>query len=221
VTIRRNRGYAVRSTDAIDPNPPAAPPRHAADATRFATTPTKPDPQFAASESVRLMDFSALSWLYPVYAHMHDQTLMTQWLATKDRINSAGERVELLTPEITDEAAWLKHELARAKQTLPDGECGLPIQQTCPHPNKCHSCPSFLTDERYRPVLAEQLERAQAKLSTAEKAGHARAAEINRPDVVDLRRILEGLDRLSTDSAAPALNAGLHLRDPTPGAPAS
>lgn len=136
-----------------------------------------------------------------VYAHMHDQTLMAEWLLTKDRINSAGERVELLTPEITDEAAWLKHELARAKQTLPDGECGLPIQQSCPHPNKCHSCPSFLTDERYRPVLAEQLERAQAKLTHAEDAGHARAAEINRPDVLDLRRILEGLDRLSTECA--------------------
>lgn len=156
-----------------------------------------------------------------VYAHMHDQTLMAEWLATKDRINSAGERVELLTPEITDEAAWLKHELARAKQTLPDGECGLPIQQTCPHPNKCHSCPNFLTDERYRPVLVEQLERAQAKLTHAEDAGHARAAEINRPDVVDLRRILDGLDRLSADSTAPALDAALHLRDPTPSAPAS
>jgi integrase len=138
-----------------------------------------------------------------VYAHMHDQTLMAQWLLTKDRINSAGERVELLTPEITDEAAWLKHELARAKQTLPDGECGLPIQQSCPHPNKCHSCPSFLTDERYRPVLVEQLQRAQAKLTTAENAGHERAAEINRPDVLDLRRILEGLDRLNVDNAAP------------------
>ena len=96
-----------------------------------------------------------------VYAHMHDETLMAAWLQSKERVNSAGERVELLTPEITDEAAWLKHQLAQAKQTLPDGECGLPIQQSCPHPNKCHSCPSFLTGEPYRPALAEQLERAE------------------------------------------------------------
>jgi len=143
-----------------------------------------------------------------VYAHMHDQTLMAEWLATKDRINSAGERVELLTPEITDEAAWLKHQLARAKQTLPDGECGLPIQQSCPHPNRCHSCPNFLTDERYRPVLEEQLERAQAKLTSAEQAGHERAAEINRPDVLDLRRILDALDRLADDQAPAAGSAG-------------
>lgn len=135
-----------------------------------------------------------------VYAHMHDETLMAEWLQSKERVNSAGERVELFTPEITDEAAWLKHQLARSKQTLPDGECGLPIQQSCPHPNKCHSCPSFLTGERYRPVLEEQLERAEDKVAKAEAAGHERAAEINRPDVLDLRRILAGLDRLGAES---------------------
>jgi integrase len=147
-----------------------------------------------------------------VYAHLHDQTLMAEWLATTDRVNSAGERVELLTPEITDEAAWLKHELGRAKQTLPDGECGLPIQQSCPHPNKCHSCPNFLTDERHRPVLQEQLARAEAKLARAEQAGHERAAEINRPDILDLRRILEGLDRLKADTTAPAPDPDFDLR---------
>lgn len=131
-----------------------------------------------------------------VYAHMHDETLMAEWLQSNARVNSAGERVELFTPEITDEAAWLKHQLAQAQQTLPDGECGLPIQQSCPHPNKCHSCPNFLTGERYRPVLEEQLGRAEEKVAKAEAAGHERAAEINRPDVLDLRRILDGLDRL-------------------------
>ena len=80
-----------------------------------------------------------------VYAHMLDQTLKQEWLATKERVNAAGERVALTTPLIDDDAAWLKHQLALAKQTLPDGECGLPIQQRCPHPNACHSCPHFLT----------------------------------------------------------------------------
>lgn len=131
-----------------------------------------------------------------VYAHMLDQTLKQEWLATKERVNAAGERVPLTTPLIDDDAAWLKHQLARAKQTLPDGECGLPIQQTCPHPNACHSCPHFLTDVRYRPVLEEQLERAEQRIADAERAGHERLAEINRPDVVDLRRIIAGLDRL-------------------------
>ena len=132
-----------------------------------------------------------------VYAHMLDTTLKDEWLATKERVNAAGERVALTTPLINDDAAWLKHQLARAKQTLPDGECGLPIQQSCPHPNACHSCPHFLTDERYRPVLQEQLTRAEQRVDDAERAGHERLAEINRPDVLDLRRIIAGLDGLA------------------------
>ena len=132
-----------------------------------------------------------------VYAHMLDQTLKQEWLATRERINAAGERVALTTPVVDDDAAWLKHQLARAKQTLPDGECGLPIQQSCPHPNACHSCPHFLTDERYRPMLEQQLERAEQRVADAERAGHERVAEINRPDVLNLRRIIAGLDRLA------------------------
>ncbi len=132
-----------------------------------------------------------------VYAHMLDQTLKHEWLATKERINAAGERVALTTPVIDDDAAWLKHQLARAKQTLPDGECGLPIQQSCPHPNACHSCPHFLTDLRYHPVLQQQLERAEQRVADAEQAGHARLAEINRPDVTNLRRIITGLEGLA------------------------
>ena len=54
-------------------------------------------------------------------------------------------RVALTAPVIDDDAAWLKHQLALAKQTLPDGECRLPMQQRSPHPNACHSCPHFLT----------------------------------------------------------------------------
>jgi hypothetical protein len=134
-----------------------------------------------------------------VYAHMLDQTLKREWLATRERINAAGERVALTTPVVDDDAAWLKHQLARAKQTLPDGECGLPIQQSCPHPNACHSCPHFVTDERYRPVLEEQLARAEQRVADAERAGHERLAEINRPDVLDLRRIIAGLDCLRDD----------------------
>jgi integrase/recombinase XerD len=68
---------------------------------------------------------------------------------------------------------------------------------SCPHPNACHSCPHFLTDERYRPVLQEQLERAEQRVNDAERAGHERLAEINRPDALNLRRIIAGLDRLA------------------------
>ena len=45
-------------------------------------------------------------------------------------------------------------------------------------------------------MLEEQLARAEQRVGDAERAGHERLAEINRPDVLDLRRIIGGLDQL-------------------------
>lgn len=55
------------------------------------------------------------------------------------------------------EAAWTKERLARAKQTLPNGYCGLPLQRSCPHPNACLTCDHFLTTEQFLPVHRDQL----------------------------------------------------------------
>ena len=46
-------------------------------------------------------------------------------------------------------------------------------------------------------MLQEQLERAEQRVTDAERGGHERLAEINRPDVLNLRRIIAGLDRLA------------------------
>ena len=45
-------------------------------------------------------------------------------------------------------------------------------------------------------MLQEQLARAEQRVGEALRVGHERLAEINRPDVLDLRRIVAGLDRL-------------------------
>ncbi|MGP3957654.1 tyrosine-type recombinase/integrase [Nonomuraea sp. 3N208] len=68
-----------------------------------------------------------------VYARLTDQTLrqaFDEW--SSKRVNIHGH-VVLYDPG--DEATWIKERLARAKQTLPDGYCGRPLQQACPHPN--------------------------------------------------------------------------------------
>jgi hypothetical protein len=52
------------------------------------------------------------------------------------------------------DAAWALENLSRAKQTLPNGYCGLPLQQTCPHPNACLTCDSFLTTMEFLPSTA-------------------------------------------------------------------
>lgn len=47
-----------------------------------------------------------------------------------------------------------------AKQTLPNGYCGLPLQQRCPHPNACLTCDNFLTTSEFLPLHRDQLERS-------------------------------------------------------------
>jgi integrase len=74
------------------------------------------------------------------YATIKDQTLRREWERYQDRINVLGEVVHLDPDGPLGDAAWAKENLSRAKQTLPNGYCGLPLQQTCPHPNACLTC---------------------------------------------------------------------------------
>ena len=115
-----------------------------------------------------------------VYAHMLDQTLKQEWLATRERINAAGERVALTTPVIDDDAAWLKHQLARAKQTLPDGECGLPIQQSLPAPQRLPLLPA-LPHRRALPARAPATARARRAARRRRRARRARTVGGDQP----------------------------------------
>jgi hypothetical protein len=54
------------------------------------------------------------------------------------RVNVRGELIPVAPAgSAISDAAWVLENLSRAKQTLPNGYCGLPLQQTCPHPNAC------------------------------------------------------------------------------------
>ena len=99
----------------------------------------------------KLLDHASIE-MTARYAHLHDDTLrdaITRW---HERINIRGERIALPTNGPLEEAAWMKDRIAHARQALPNGYCGLPLVQTCPHPNACLSCDNFLTDGSFRPV---------------------------------------------------------------------
>ena len=85
------------------------------------------------------------------YARLHDETLRREVRRWHERVNIRGERIALPIDGPLQEAAWMKERIARAKQALPNGYCGLPLVQTCPHPNACLSCDSFLTDGSFPP----------------------------------------------------------------------
>lgn len=130
------------------------------------------------------------------YARIKDQTLRREWQRYQDRIDIQGDVIRLDPAGPLTDAAWALENLARAKQTLPNGYCGLPLQQTCPHPNACLTCDSFLTTIEFLPAHREQLDRTEQLIASATASGAQRLVEINEPVRVNLIRIIEGLDAL-------------------------
>jgi len=135
------------------------------------------------------------------YARLHEQTIkraVTRW---HERINIRGERIALPVDWPLEEAAWMKERIARAKQALPNGYCGLPLVQSCPHPNACLTCESFLTDGSFRAVHQQQHGETRRLLEKARKQDNMRLIEMLERDEQSLTRILDGLDQIDTESA--------------------
>ncbi|MCA1698654.1 MAG: tyrosine-type recombinase/integrase [Actinobacteria bacterium] len=130
------------------------------------------------------------------YATIKDQTLRREWERYQQRINVRGDVIALDAAGPMSDAAWAKENLARAKQTLPNGFCGLPLQQTCPHPNACLTCDHFLTTPEFLPLHRDQLQRTQELLAAARHEGRQRLVAMNEPVEVNLLRIIDGLQTL-------------------------
>ena len=107
----------------------------------------------------------------------------------------------LLAEQLGRQQAFLKERIARAKQALPNGYCGLPLVQSCPHPNACLSCESFLTDGSFRAVHEQQQAETRRLLEKARRQGSLRLVEVLKRDEQSLSRILEGLDQIEADHA--------------------
>ncbi len=105
----------------------------------------------------------------------------------------------------------MKERIARAKQALPNGYCGLPLVQSCPHPNACLSCDSFLTDGSFFAVHDQQQAETGRLLQKARKNNNVRLIEVLERDEQSLTRILDGLDQIEADHAD--RDTELDLRD--------
>ncbi|MGI9098029.1 MAG: tyrosine-type recombinase/integrase [Solirubrobacteraceae bacterium] len=135
------------------------------------------------------------------YARLHDETLRREVRRWHERVNVRGERIALALDGPLQEAAWMKERIARAKQALPNGYCGLPLVQTCPHPNACLSCDSFLTDGSFRHVHEQQQAETRRLLTDAREHDRVRLVEVLERDDHSLTRILEGIDAIKVDRA--------------------
>ncbi len=145
------------------------------------------------------------------YARMHDETVRQAVIRWHERVNIRGERIALPVDGPLEQAAWMKERIARAKQALPIGYCGLPLVQSCPHPNACLSCDSFLTDGSFRPVHQQQQAETGRLLQKARKNNNVRLVEVLERDEQSLTRILDGLDQIEADHAD--RDTELDLRD--------
>jgi integrase len=130
------------------------------------------------------------------YATIKDQTLRREWERFQQRVDIRGALIPLPDAPAMSDAAWALENLARAKQTLPNGYCGLPLQQACPHPNACLTCDSFLTTTEFLPQHRDQLTRTERLIAEAEADGRYRLVEMNEPVRLNLLAIIDGLQAL-------------------------
>lgn len=144
----------------------------------------------------RLLDHSSIA-MTEIYARLEDETLKREWEKYNQRVNIKGEVISIDPDGPVSEAAWMKERLGRAKQTLPNGHCGLPLQQSCPHPNACLTCDHFLTTEQFLPVHRAQLAETEQLIAEAQAQGSERKREMNESVRVNLVRIIEGLESIA------------------------
>ena len=78
--------------------------------------------------------------------------------------------------------------------------------QSCPHPNACLSCDSFLTDGSFRAVHQQHQAETSRLLEKARKNNNVRLIEVLERDEQSLARILDGLDQIEADHAEAAIS---------------
>lgn len=126
------------------------------------------------------------------YARLHDTTIRAHWEKAR-KVNINGEQVALDPQGPLAEAAWAKQRLARATQALPNGYCGLPVQQSCPHANACLTCPMFITTPEFLPQHHRHRGEVLQIISAAEARGQQRLVEMNQQVLANLDTVITAL----------------------------
>jgi len=140
------------------------------------------------------------------YARLHDTTVRQHWERAR-KVNTKGDTVTLDPDGPLAEAAWAKQRLGRATQALPNGYCGLPVQQSCPHANSCLTCPMFITTAEFLPQHRAHHHQLLRIISTAEARGQTRMAEMNRQVADNLEKIITTLDNNDSNQQKAAVDA--------------
>jgi len=76
------------------------------------------------------------------------------------------------------------------------------LQQTCPHPNACLTCDSFLTTAEFLPAHRDERARTERLIADAMADGHQRLVEMNDPIRLNLIPIIDGLQAIEDDNGS-------------------
>jgi hypothetical protein len=136
------------------------------------------------------------------YATIHDTTVRAAFDDyQRRRVDIAGHQLSFDPDAPTAEAEWVKHNLARVQATLPNGYCGRPPQQDCPHPNACLTCPDFQTTPQFLPLHRRQHDNTLELIELAEHNGNARLAANHRQIAANLQRVISALEAINDEPA--------------------
>ncbi len=131
------------------------------------------------------------------YARIHDATIREAFdRYQQQRVNTAGEVLDYDPDAPTATAEWVKHNLSRIRDSLPNGYCGRPPQQDCPHPNACLTCPDFQTTPQFLDIHRRQATTNRRLIARADANGQFRLAANLRQVQASLDRIIPALEAL-------------------------
>ena len=134
------------------------------------------------------------------YAKIHDATVREAFdRYQSQRVNITGQRIGYDPGAPTASAEWVKHNLNRVRDSLPNGYCGRPAQQDCPHPNACLTCPDFQTTPVFLQIHRRQAATNQRLIAQADANSQTRLADNLRRVQVSLDRIIPALEALDKD----------------------
>lgn len=140
-----------------------------------------------------------------VYAHLHDATIKEAWVRYQQtRVDINGQPIDYNAEASTATAEWVKHNLATISTSLPNGYCGRPPQQECPHPNACLVCPDFQTTIEFLPIHRQQADNNRILIAQAEDSGRQRLAANHRRCQQSLDHIITALEALQNNSDSQA-----------------
>jgi integrase len=133
-----------------------------------------------------------------VYARLHDSTVRAAFEAyCATRVGIDGQLLPFEPEAATSGAEWVKHHLSRIQASLPNGFCGRPPQQDCPHPNACLTCADFQTSVEFLPTHRRQAEETRRLVTAAEHDGRSRLADNHRVVLGHLEKVIATLESLA------------------------